>query len=585
MIIDELRIYAGCLEQGLDFREYFLSIDKNLHIKNIYPTKSKGAILQTDSILQRITKLKDFDIAITIVSQSKEIPILMVEYSTAVPTDDHKMQRSDVYFWTSIFQVVVLKISPLAKDSFANHGGGDKITLPREISLTLKQKAVVYFVDWQSDKNSQLITNDKRLSCVAHSFEIHNILANILDKVKKYADFAQVYENLLCEQIKHFSDKELQNLQNIFVDSTRFQRIDKKVIVKINRFGHAMDPDRGILFFVSQLFGVENIITKFIIQRERAEGKESYKTLFCGLSQSIKAKISPLLTKPFSEKTALDIFKIAIGITLDFTKITSKRYKILDNDLKDFLQTYKSTVYKSIFLNSCRLQLCNYNHSVICEIEWSDKIIKDYLSSLKTDIKTPLKLYPLSSSEAKEDIITYASIKLLEKIECKILAVSYPDAQGDKAILIGQGRATKRIYLDIIATISNSKQIKPLKIFVLLQENKAKYADLKDDENKLLDLKNNHFDSLEVLLEKLDFTHTLSKNDIYLGLGSKCSKKSTLLNVDYIFAFDIQSTDTQTIVSWNIAIINFDLCDIFRPLLDAQNKLQGKIMLDLVYKS
>ena len=75
MIIDELRIYAGCLEQGLDFREYFLSIDKNIHIKNIYPTKSKGAILQTDSILQRITKLKDFDIAITIVSQGKEIPL------------------------------------------------------------------------------------------------------------------------------------------------------------------------------------------------------------------------------------------------------------------------------------------------------------------------------------------------------------------------------------------------------------------------------------------------------------------------------------------------------------------------------
>ena len=75
MIIDELRIYAGCLEQGLDFREYFLGIDKNLNIKNIYPTKSKETILQTDSILQRITKLKDFDIAITVISQGKEIPI------------------------------------------------------------------------------------------------------------------------------------------------------------------------------------------------------------------------------------------------------------------------------------------------------------------------------------------------------------------------------------------------------------------------------------------------------------------------------------------------------------------------------
>lgn len=585
MIIDELRIYAGCLEQGLDFREYFVSIDKNLHIKNIYPTKSKGAILETDSILQKITKLKDFDIAISVVSQGKEIPILMVEYSTAVPTDDHKMQRSDVYFWASIFQIPVLKISPLAKESFGNHGGGDKITLLQEVSLTLKQKAVVYFIDWKSDKNAQLITNDKRLSCIAHSFEIHSILANIIDKVKKYADFTQVYENLLCEQVKHFSDKDLQNLQNTFVDSSRFQRIDKKVFVKINRFGHAMDPDRGILFFISQLFGLENIITKIIVQRERMEGKESYKTLFDGLSQNIQTKISPLLLKPFSEKTALDIFKIATGITLNFTKITPKRYKILDNDLKDFLQTYKSIVYKSIFLNSCKLQLCDYNHNVICEIEWSDKIIKDYLSSLKTDIKTPLKLYPLSSREAKEDIITYASVKLLEKIGCKILALSYPDAQGDKAVLIGQGRATKRIYLDIIATISNAKQIKPFKIFVLLQENKAKYADLKDDENKLLDLKNNHLDSLEVLLEKLDFTHALSKNDMYLGLGSKCSKKSMLLSVDYIFAFDIQSTDTQTIISWNIAVINFDLCDIFKPLLNTQNKLQGKIVLDLVHKS
>ena len=92
MEIDEIRIYSGCLEQGLDFKSYILEIDKNLIIKNIYPAKNRGAILEVDSILQKITKLKDFDIAITIISKKQEIPILMVEYSTAVPTDDHKMQ-------------------------------------------------------------------------------------------------------------------------------------------------------------------------------------------------------------------------------------------------------------------------------------------------------------------------------------------------------------------------------------------------------------------------------------------------------------------------------------------------------------
>lgn len=167
MNIDEIRIYAGCLEQGLDFKDYFLNIDNNLTIKNIYSAKKRVAILESDSILQKITKLKDFDIAISIISQNKEIPILMVEYSTAVPTDDHKMQRSDVYFWASLFQIPVLKIAPLLKNPIGKHGGGDKITLLQEINLTLKQKAVVYFIDWQSNKNYGLITHNEKPSCIA----------------------------------------------------------------------------------------------------------------------------------------------------------------------------------------------------------------------------------------------------------------------------------------------------------------------------------------------------------------------------------------------------------------------------------
>ena len=85
MKIDEIRIYSGCLEQGLDFKSYLLEIDKNLIIKNIYPTKNRDAISESDSILQKITKLKDFDIAITIVSKEQETPILMVEYSRLEP--------------------------------------------------------------------------------------------------------------------------------------------------------------------------------------------------------------------------------------------------------------------------------------------------------------------------------------------------------------------------------------------------------------------------------------------------------------------------------------------------------------------
>lgn len=425
MKIDEIRIYSGCLEQGLDFKSYILEIDKNLIIKNIYPTKNRDAISESDSILQKITKLKDFDIAITIVSKEQEIPILMVEYSTAVPTDDHKMQRSDVYFWASLFKIPVLKISPLYKDSFKNHGGGNKITLLQEINLTLKQEAVVYFIDWKIKDSLQLISNEKRLSRISYNNELHDVLKNILDKLKNYTDFKIVYKNLLQEQMKYFNIMELKSLKNNFVYSPRFHKIQEQIIVKINRFGHAMYPDRGILFFMNQLFGLENVITKFVIKRQNKIGRESYNALFDGLSENIKKQLNNLISKKFDEEIVLEIFKVATGIKLDFKRVDSKLYKILDNDLIIFLKTYKSMSYKSIFINSCKLQLCDYNQNIICEISWNHEIIKNYLKSLNTGIVNPINLYPISLNTAKEDIITYASVSLLNKIGCKILAVSY----------------------------------------------------------------------------------------------------------------------------------------------------------------
>lgn len=247
MKIDEIRIYAECLEQGVDFKEYFLKINKNFIIKNIYPTKARGNLLESDSLLQKIMKLKDFDIIITILSDSNEFPILLVEYSTAVPTDDHKMQRSDVYFWASIFQVPVLKISPLNKDSLNNHGGGDKITLLQEINLSMKQGAIVYFIDWEST-DSVLLANPNRLSCIAYNYKIYTLLFNLVSKLKQYSSFLQFYQTLLIEQRNYADKQQLDSLKNIFTNSTRFQKKDDNLVVKINRFGHAMDPDRGFYF-------------------------------------------------------------------------------------------------------------------------------------------------------------------------------------------------------------------------------------------------------------------------------------------------------------------------------------------------
>lgn len=574
----EIRVYAECLEQGLDFKEYLHNINSSFNIKNIYPTKARGNITTKDSILQKITKLKDFDVIITIVSHNQETPILLVEYSTAVPTDDHKMQRSDVYFYSSLFKIPVLKISPHSKGLSNNHGGGDKITLIREQNLTLKINALVYFIEWESE-NDLLLTNPKRNSCIPYNTKIENILKNILSKHLN-STALNFYDELLSENMQYFDEKHLAELKASFSNSTRFQKENEKLIVKINRFGHAMDPDRGILFFVNALFEGENIITKIIIKRERQSGKESYDSLFDGLSTPIQDKLQKLIKQDFNADIALEVFKTATNINVLCKKKNSNHFEIEDNDFKDFLENYNSITYKSIFINSSCLRLCDTYSNIICELSWNANVAKEYLLSLKGGINNATTLYPFTMQNAKEDIITFASVVLLQKIGAKILSVSYPGAQGDKAILIGNGRQTKRIYVDIIAHKDSKK------CFVLLQENKEKKNDLRQDEKKLLDIKDNHFDSLQELFHKIH-TSYIEKDSLYLGLGSKfkLDSISPFFSIDYIFAFEIYSCDKYTNILWNVAIINLDLIHLFKPLLNAENKLQGMISLDLIYKA
>jgi len=124
MRIEQIRIYAEVLEQGIDFGDYVRQSGYTGIINNVYTKKAHGEFSPTDSIIDRIRKVKDVDVLISAISEGKEHPLLMVEYSTAVPTDDHKMQRSDVYYWSAVFSVPMMKISPTEKGMSQDFGGG-----------------------------------------------------------------------------------------------------------------------------------------------------------------------------------------------------------------------------------------------------------------------------------------------------------------------------------------------------------------------------------------------------------------------------------------------------------------------------
>ena len=316
---------------------------------------------------------------------------------------------------------------------------------------------------------------------------------------------------------------------------------------------------------------------KFIIERARQHGRESYKALFDGLSESKLAKINNLIAQGISTQSAREIFTIATDINVIFQEVSPTHFSINDENFLAFLQSYTSNVYKSIFLTTKELRLYNLNNEILCKISWNPHIAAKYRLLLQHATHTnPLLITPLDKSKIKEDIITFASVEIFQRLGCEILALSYPGAQGDRAILIGQGRNVKRIYIDLIA----SKQVG--KFYVFLHENKEKSSDIGSDIEKLHRIKTSHTNELHTLLCKL---HKNPFDELFLGVGFKYSGSFTsgLKGIDYIFAFDLQTDFAYTHIFFSIGLINLELVDFFTPLQNDEAKLQGVIQLDRLY--
>lgn len=591
MKISELRIYAEVLEQGLDFKKYIAKILPECPIKNIYTKKLRSEIISSDSIIDRIRKVKDVDVLLTAICGNEEIPVLMVEYSTAVPADDHKMQRSDVYFWASIFKAPVLKICPANKGMKQAFGGGDKITDDFEKALAFNAGAMLYIIPWENIADNDLLDiNPEALSCIRYSDALEKLLKELLTELNYaisheswYNSLYKKYETQHAALLGRF-DKIC--LKNIFVDSSRFKWDGQRLIVKINRFGHAMDPDRGILYFVNMLVGAENVITEIQVNRsENFDEREGYKSLLdqapheTELTKYIKDLIK---TKHnvFDVKDALHIVFQALNLPQHLLQKTGDaQFNIKDKTLYSFLIEHPSMVAKSIFFLSTKLVLTDKNRHEICSIEWSSHPLDKYRRSLLCANYNTTQLQRLSLREAKEDIITYASVLLYKKINCDLLAVSYPGAQGDRCILNGAGRRVLRTYVDIVACQYNKNAIT-----VFLEECKDDVRKSLTDVTKLHQILESpqYYDGLKKLCKKL--TDTDNIENTYIAIGAKSSPIYDLLDVDYIFMFDLDnSMPDHTRLYYAAAFVNTNVAVKFKALMNEEGKAKGFIDIDPIY--
>ncbi len=592
MKIDVIRIYAEVLEQGIDFKEYFQSIGIECPIINIYTKKVHGEIFSSDSLVSRIRKSKDVDVLITAICNNQEFPLLMVEYSTAVPTDDHKMQRSDVYYWGAAYKTPIMKIYPLNKGMAQDFGGGNKITDADEIVLAKHHGAIFYPIQWQTMPDSYVLnTKPNALSCIASNNEIKTVLSQLLKCFDDNSTIESFYNSLLLNYDQQYShiltQRNVNNIKSLITNSTRFRWEDDNLTVKINRFGHAMDPDRGVLFFVNMLVGVDHTVTEIQINRDLDfNARGGYAALFDALSRKneLSSYVKNLIRTQnniFSDENALHIFVTALNLpTSLFTKVSTAKYTIDDVSLYEFLIKHPSISIKSIFFLSSKLILTDQYRRTICSVSWNSTPIKQYLNTLYEANYTSLEISSLSHSAAKEDIITYASVELYKKMQCDLLAVSYPGAQGDRCILSGGiGRKVLRTYIDIIAYHENAGVAT-----IYLEECKDEISRSVGDARKL-----NSFITDE---EKLRGLSTIYKKirghesplSLNIGIGAKYSSMPPAMDVDYIFMFRIDDSCTEkTVVNYNIAIINTKLLKDFEILTDCDGKLIGSLELDKIY--
>lgn len=592
MDIKEIRVYAEVLEQGIDFKEYLQKAGYDGKVINIYTKKSRSEIVSKDSLTDRIRKCKDVDVLITAISNRNEYPLLMVEYSTAVPTDDHKMQRSDVYYWSSIFKVPMMKIYPSDKGMDQSFGGGDKFSDEIESVLAYRKGALFYPILWKKAVGlDALETKKNALSCIYYNEDITCLIKDILGSFistnnlnDHFAKLRMIYSEKKKKLLESYKNNDL---KSIIVDSSRFKWINGKLVSKINRFGHAMDPDRGVLYFTNMLVGVENCITEFQINRsEDFDARGGYKSLFDGLAQesllgNYVKKLIITQNNKFTDENIIYIFGTALNIAgyYLFEKVSDHKYKISDSKLKLFLEKCSSMTAKSIFFLSTKLIFSDKNRNTICEVEWNSAPIHDYLKTLYTNNLRPIDITELTIEEAKEDIITFSSVELYKKIQCDLLAVSYPGAQGDRCILTGDGRNVLRDYIDIIAY-----KVDGTKVTVFLEECKDNILKSPSDVKKLNGIvsSDKKMSGLKKLVKKVSGITKI--DDTKISVGAKLVNNVPSLDVDYIFMFDIiNSNNVKTIINYTVAIIDMSLATTFRPLLNPYGKLKGNLELPKIY--
>lgn len=585
--MNQIRIYYESLEQGLNYIKPIVdkAISNETEVALVRRPK-KASDLNRGSIAALLTMTTP-DVLITGINNGIEYPLVLIEFTEAVTTEDHELQRTYGAIAAYLAGAYYLKLAG-EKESEKDFGGAayNPYSTPKIFIDECGYEGYI-IAKWETEKKNKytLQRNKKYPSCPPNitilSATIQNAVKafinntecwyssslTALKKEKSYKDYRKLIENAtgVKELLESWESRRDTNRNKL-----RYFVSENTIAAKINRFSHAMDPDRGILTFISFLFSrTKNIFGIYALVRPRG-------------NDLMKKEMTSIKLMQKKLKTALDMDKGGLPDWLiSELKKVAKEAKVLEKQV-DFQPVWEKHINelcenKVVMTLAYFLDGIQFNHNGI-KLVWDKRKLvntnnRDFIPAFAKHFSFAKYVAPTPISEIQmevdEDEVTYVIVhKVLIPNGFKIVSISYPGAQGGGAILPNPelGKAQPREYPDIIAIPPKCS-----KIDVVLNESKGMFskANVEKDIAKMLLYKTDtsRKDALkETLLvaKVIDPNKQLKNIVVGVSFGVKSNFDTTWkpANVDFIFRI----VDRK---KWAIGIFKQDMKDLIK-------KIEGK---------
>lgn len=581
----QLRIYYESLEQGANFIRPIIQDVVGEEAEIVLVRRPKNASELNDGSVAALLTMTTPDALITGIYDNKEYPLVLIEFTEAVTTEDHELQRTYGAIAAYLAGAYYLKLAG-EKESEKEFGGAAyyPYSTPKIFMEKVGYEGYV-IAKWETVENNPytLQRSQEFPSCppnidifvstiqyaVSAFMDNHNGWYNDSLLRLSNTDEYKAYRRLVDESSGISELLEAwQNRRDSNLNKLRYFVRENWIGAKINRFSHAMDPDRGILTFISFLFSEEKDIYG-IYALVRPRGNELMKQDLDSL-ETMRAKLNTALD--IMDRNSLPTWLVN-AIKQAARNATSLNEEI---DFQDVWEEHidRITDSKVVMTLAYFLDGLYLNHNGI-KLKWDRRRLlqtshRDVFSIFALHFNfanyTPPTPLSLVTDTVNEDEISYTLVhKILKPNGFNIVSVSYPGAQGSMAILPHPklGKAQPREYIDVISTPLAGSNID-----VVLNESKGmfKLSEIRKDVEKVMLYKTSqpHRDALKealVVAQVIDVNKEV-KNiavGVSFGLKSKTSTKWDVDRVDFIMRIVDRS-------HWAIGIFNQNLADLIHNI-------------------